>query len=697
MMNSLQMPVTKLFGVSTAREKLFSKLGIKTLYDLLYHFPAAHENRGETVLVDDAQNGEYASLILEVITPVTNTRIKSKGGRAMTVQKFTACDETGSVKVTCFNREFLGQSVKVGNKYRFYGIINGIAGLCSMTSPTIEAADGKVLLPYVPRYPLTAGLTSNILSSCIKQALELCKNDIDDYLSDSEREEFDLCTHYKALCGIHFPEDEETLRQAKRRLAFDEMYAFQLNSILLGENVKSGKAYRVDYPEMREFLSHLPFEMTRAQKKALHDILCDMSGVTKPEDNTSNEFVSPARRLVQGDVGSGKTVVALAAMYAAAKSGYQSALMVPTGILARQHYEDAGRLLSKMGLHVALLTGGTKAAEKRQILSDLKSGEIDCLIGTHALIEDNVEFKNIAIAVTDEQHRFGVGQRKTLEEKGENKIFPHTLVMSATPIPRTLAMILYCDLDISIIDELPKGRQKIDTFAVGEDYHTRVYNFIRERVEEGRQAYIVCPLAEEKNAEGEYIQTASYEMKSAKSFCEKLKNEELKGLNVEYVHGRMKQAEKDEIMSRFADGEIDVLVSTTVIEVGVNVPNSVVMLIENAERFGLSQLHQLRGRVGRGSHKSYCILVSPLMNKSKDSDFAKRVKILCDSGDGFEIAKKDLELRGPGEFFGRRQHGALCFRMADAMGDVKLLEQTKALATRHAKEKRELEIEKIGL
>ena len=696
-MNSLQMPVTKLFGVSTAREKLFSKLGIKTLYDLLYHFPAAHENRGETVLVDDAQNGEYASLILEVITPVTNTRIKSKGGRAMTVQKFTACDETGSVKVTCFNREFLGQSVKVGNKYRFYGIINGIAGLCSMTSPTIEAADGKVLLPYVPRYPLTAGLTSNILSSCIKQALELCKNDIDDYLSDSEREEFDLCTHYKALCGIHFPEDEETLRQAKRRLAFDEMYAFQLNSILLGENVKSGKAYRVDYPEMREFLSHLPFEMTRAQKKALHDILCDMSGVTKPEDNTSNEFVSPARRLVQGDVGSGKTVVALAAMYAAAKSGYQSALMVPTGILARQHYEDAGRLLSKMGLHVALLTGGTKAAEKRQILSDLKSGEIDCLIGTHALIEDNVEFKNIAIAVTDEQHRFGVGQRKTLEEKGENKIFPHTLVMSATPIPRTLAMILYCDLDISIIDELPKGRQKIDTYAVGEDYHTRVYNFIRQRVEEGRQAYVVCPLAEEKNAEGEYIQTANYEMKSAKSFCEKLKGEELKGLNVEYVHGRMKQAEKDEIMSRFADGEIDVLVSTTVIEVGVNVPNSVVMLIENAERFGLSQLHQLRGRVGRGSHKSYCILVSPLMNKSKDSDFAKRVKILCDSSDGFEIAKKDLELRGPGEFFGRRQHGALCFRMADAMGDVKLLEQTKTLATRHAKEKRELEIEKIGL
>ena len=696
-MTTLQMPVTRLFGVSTAREKLFSKLGIKTLYDLICHFPAAHENRGNTVCVDDAQNGEYASLILEVITPVTSTRIQSRGKRAMTVQKFVAGDETGSVKVTCFNREFLGQTVKVGKKYRFYGIINGMAGLCSMTSPSIEPADNRELLPLVPKYPLTAGLSSNILSSCVKQALEMCKNDIDDYLTQQEREEFELCTYYEALCGIHFPESEKMLADAKKRLAFDELYAFQLNSILLGNNVKSGKAYRIDYPDMSEFLSSLPFEMTKAQKKTLHEILIDMSGVKNPKENTKEEFLPPARRLVQGDVGSGKTVVALAAMYAAAKSGYQSALMVPTGILARQHYEDAAELLSKFGLRVALLTGGTKASEKKQILAELKSGEIDCLIGTHALIEDNVEFKNIALAVTDEQHRFGVGQRKTLEEKGENKIFPHTLVMSATPIPRTLAMILYCDLDISVIDELPAGRQRIDTFAVGEDYHERVYKFIKDRVGEGRQAYVVCPLAEEKNAEGEYIESASYEMKSAKAFSEKLKETELKGLNVEYVHGRMKQAEKDEIMSRFADGEIDVLVSTTVIEVGVNVPNSVVMLIENAERFGLSQLHQLRGRVGRGEHKSYCILVSPLMNKSKDSDFAKRVKILCDTNDGFEIAKKDLELRGPGEFFGKRQHGALCFRMADAMGDVKLLEKTKMLATRHAKEKRELEIGKIGL
>ncbi len=697
----LDKSVTCLYGVSTAREKCLSRLGIQTLSDLLFHFPASHENRGNTVKAEDVVSGEYQSLLLEVATAVVNTRIKSKG-RMMSVQKFAASDETGSVKITCFNRDYLGQSVKLGNVYRFYGIAEGIGGLCTMTSPDIEPVkENENLPPFVPKYHLTAGLTSKLLSSLVKQAYKLCKDEIEDYLMSDELEEFDLCPRKTAIFDIHFPETFEALENAKRRLAFDELYAFQLNSILLGRNEKSGKAYRVPYPDMKQFTSAIPFELTHAQKKTVHDILKDMSGEAKPNEmalSSENEFISPARRLVQGDVGSGKTVVAFAAVFAAVKAGYQSALMVPTGILARQHYEDAVSLLEPMGIRTALLTGDTPAAQKREILKSLKNGEIDFLVGTHALIEDKVEFKNIALAVTDEQHRFGVAQRKTLEEKGSGEsIFPHTLVMSATPIPRTLAMIMYCDLDISVIDELPKGRQKIDTFAVGEDYHTRVYNFIRDRVSEGRQAYVVCPLAEEKNSEGELISTAGYEMKSAKSFCEKLQKNELKGLRVEYVHGRMKQAEKDEIMCRFAKGEIDVLVSTTVIEVGVNVPNSVVMLVENAERFGLSQLHQLRGRVGRGVHKSYCILISPLMNKSKDSDFAKRVKILCDSGDGFEIAKKDLEIRGPGEFFGRRQHGELCFKMADAMNDVRLLEQTKNLALRHIQENRNWEMEKIGL
>ncbi len=700
-LKNLDKSVTVLYGVSSAREKLLAKLGITKLSHLLYHFPASHENRGNTVTCDSIQNGEYQSLVLEVVTPVVSTRIKSKG-RMMSVQKFVAGDETGSVKITCFNRDYLGQSVKTGRKYRFYGIAEGIGGLCTMTSPDIEQVkEDEPLLPFVPKYHLTAGLTSKLLASLIKQAYKLCKDEIEDYLNENELEEFDLCPRNTAIYDIHFPQSNDALEAAKRCLAFDELYAFQLNSILLGRNEKSCKAYRVPYPDMKKFTSAIPFELTHAQKKTVHDILKDISSESKPcelEATQDNKLVSPARRLVQGDVGSGKTVVAFAAIFACAEAGYQSALMVPTGILARQHYEDAKKLLTPLGIETALLTGDTKAAEKKEILSKLKSGEIKCLVGTHALIEDKVEFKNIALAVTDEQHRFGVAQRKNLEEKSEGAgIFPHTLVMSATPIPRTLAMIMYCDLDISVIDELPKGRQKIDTFAVGEEYHSRVYNFIRERVKEGRQAYVVCPLAEEKNAEGELIQTAGYEMKSAKSFCEKLRKNELNGLRVEYVHGRMKQSEKDEIMGRFADGLIDVLVSTTVIEVGVNVPNSVVMLVENAERFGLSQLHQLRGRVGRGVHKSYCILVSPLMNKSKDSDFAKRVKILCDSGDGFEIAKKDLEIRGPGEFFGRRQHGELCFRMADAINDVKLLEQTKNLALRHIEENRNWEMEKIGL
>ena len=698
---NLTKSVTCLYGVSTAREKCLNKLGIKTLEDLIYHFPASHENRGNTVTVENVSSGEVQSLILEVVTAVTSVRIKSKG-RMMSVQKFVAGDETGSVKITCFNRDYLGQSVKLGNSYRFYGVVEGIAGLCTMSSPDIEPVkENETLLSFVPKYHLTAGLTSKLLSNLVKQAFTLCKNEITDYLSDDEIAQYDVVTRQKALYDVHFPRDNEALEKAKTRLAFDELYAFQLNSILLGRNQKSGKALRVPYPDMKRFTSALPFELTHAQKKTIHEILRDMSSENKPEEipcNEENKYISPARRLVQGDVGSGKTAVAFGAVYACASKGFQSALMVPTGILARQHYEDATKLLSPLGITTALLTGDTKSAEKKDILARLKSGEIDFLVGTHVLIEDNVEFKNIALAVTDEQHRFGVGQRKSLEEKGrENNIFPHTLVMSATPIPRTLAMIMYCDLDISIIDELPKGRQKIDTFAVGEDYHQRVYNFIRERVNEGRQAYVVCPLAEEKNSEGELISTAGYEMKSAKSFCEKLQKNELKGLRVEYVHGKMKQAEKDGIMCRFADGEIDVLVSTTVIEVGVNVPNSVVMLVENAERFGLSQLHQLRGRVGRGVHKSYCILVSPLMNKSNDSDFAKRIKILCDSGDGFEIAKKDLEIRGPGEFFGRRQHGELCFKMADAMNDVRLLEQTKNLALKHINENRYGEMEKIGL
>ena len=699
---NLNSPVTVLRGVSTAREKLFSRLGIHTLYDLIHHYPVSHENRGNVVQTDEAPHGEYSSLVLEVITPVTNARIKGGKGRAMTVQKFIAGDDGGGVKMTFFNAEYLKDVFCVGRKFRFYGIVTGIAGNCSMTSPAYEPYNEDVrLLPYVPKYPLTSGLTSKTVSDCVKQALYLCKDEISDTLSKEEREEFGLCTQYDALYSVHFPESEEALEDAKKRLAFDEFYEFQMKIMLLGENGRSGKAYRVKYPDMKKYVSHLPFELTRAQKKAIQDILHDMSDCKNPDEELTyngEEYIAPARRLVQGDVGSGKTAVASAAVYAAVKSGYQAALMAPTSILAKQHYDSLSESLSEFGIKTALLTGDTKASEKKQILKELLSGEINFLIGTHALIEKDVMFSRLALVITDEQHRFGVEQRKTLEGKSADGIKPHTVVMSATPIPRTLAMIVYCDLDISIIDEMPKGRQKVDTYAVGENMRQRVYKFIRDRVGEGRQCYIVCPLAEEKNADGEYIQTANYEMKSAKKLCEQLREGALSGLRVNYLHGKMKQAEKDEVMGAFARGETDVLVSTTVIEVGVNVPNSVVMLVENAERFGLSQLHQLRGRVGRGEHKSYCILMSPKMNKNKDSDFAKRIGIMCESSDGFKIAEKDLEIRGPGEFFGRRQHGELCFKMADVMRDIKLLEGAKRLASRNAGQTdKRMEIGQIGI
>ncbi len=710
MNNNLNMPVTCLYGVSEARKKLFSKLGINTLFDLIYHFPAHHEDRSHVVNTEDIVSGQVQTLVLEITTAVTSTRIKSgKTGRAMTVQKFIASDETGGVKMTFFNCDFLKTVFTVGKKFRFYGVITGLAGNCSMTSPEYEPYDENVQLkPYVPRYPLTAGLSSKLLSSCVQQALYKCKDEICDYIEKEDLVKYNLTDLYNALYNIHFPSDPAALEEAKRRLAFDELYSLQLKTIMLGSKEREGKACRIKYPDMKAFVASLPFELTRAQKRTIQDILIDVSGVKNPDEESvydGESTISPARRLVQGDVGSGKTAVACAALYACAMSGYQSALMAPTSILARQHFESLNETLGKFGISCALLTGQTLSSAKKEIYNALQKGDIDVLIGTHALIEDKVTFKNLALAITDEQHRFGVGQRKTLEAKSSygasseqaSGITPHTIVMSATPIPRTLAMIIYCDLDISIIDELPKGRQSVDTACLNDSKRQRAYEFLYERVREGRQAYVVCALAEEKNKDGEYIQSTSYEMRSAKKLCEDLSEGYLKGLKVSYIHGRMKQAEKDEIMGAFASGQIDVLVSTTVIEVGVNVPNSAVMLIENAERFGLSQLHQLRGRVGRGVHKSYCILVSPLAGKSRDSDFSQRMEILCKTNDGFEIASKDLELRGPGEFFGNRQHGELCFKMADAMRDIELVASAKELAACDFEKNKKREIGQIGI
>ncbi len=677
-------PITSLKGISGARAKLFAKLDVFSVYDLLQFFPRMYRDRGKIREVMDFSGDEKALFALEVVKPLTSARIKSKKtGKAMTVQHFSAADNTGTVKITFFNSEFLKNTFVTGRKFLFYGELERTARGISMTSPEYE----PYYEDYMPArieavYPLTSGITRKLISSCVKQALENYKDDIEDNLEPDIVKRNGFMPYYEALWGAHFPKDEKTLENARKRLAFEELYNFYLKMLFLGDKSRKGKAYRIDYPDMRKFVSFLPFKLTYAQKKAIQDILVDITLAHDPGENAKNKgkrFAPPARRLVQGDVGSGKTVVACAALYACAKSGFQSVLMAPTGILARQHYESIGKLLSNFGIRTVLLVGGMKTAQKRETLQMIESGEAQVVIGTHALIEENVKFKNLALAITDEQHRFGVMQRKALEDKNDEDIKPHTVVMSATPIPRTLALIMYCDLDISIIDTMPLGRKPVETYAVGTDMRSRVYKFISRQAKQGKQSYIVCPLAEES----EEMLTTGYEMKAAKEYCDALKKTPLGELEITYIHGKMKQQEKDDIMERFADGKIDLLVSTTVIEVGVNNPNATVMLVENAERFGLSQLHQLRGRVGRGSDKSYCILMSPLLKKSKpDSTFSKRMDILCKSTDGFKIAEKDLEIRGPGEFFGKRQSGEFKFRIADVSSDMKLLMKAKEEAER---------------
>lgn len=675
-------PITEIKGISTVRQKSFASMGIFTVADLLGYYPRTYQNRGAVKEVFETADGECVSLVLEIAAPMHSARIKSKhGGRMMTVQHITACDLTGSVKITFFNREFLKNTFTVGRKFRFYGVLSRKNASAEMMSPEFEPYSSDAELPpFVPVYPLIAGVTQKLVSSSVGYALERYGNSITETLDGDIIKKNGLCPRRTALAGIHFPKDAESLEKARRRLAFEELYDFFLKTTLLGRKETAGKAFRIRYPDMKAFLSVLPFSLTSAQKHAIHDVLKDISGTDTPELSADGvtEYIAPSRRLIQGDVGCGKTIAAAAVIYAAARSGFQSALMVPTGILAKQHYEELSALLENFGIRCVLLTGGMKASEKRTALELIESGKADVAVGTHAVIQDNVAFSKLALVITDEQHRFGVAQRKALEDKGTLGIKPHVVVMSATPIPRTLAMIMYCDLDISIIDQMPSGRKPVDTFSVGEDKRERVYKFIADLIKQGRQAYIVCPLAE---PDDETDEIPSPELKNAKDYRSSLKKTVLSEFSAEYIHGKMKPGEKEEIMARFADGKTDILVSTTVIEVGVNVPNAAVMLIENAERFGLSQIHQLRGRVGRGSAKAYCILMSPMCGKSgADSDYSKRMKTVCESPSGFVIAEKDLELRGPGEFFGKRQSGEFRFSIADTSSDMELVKAAKEAA-----------------
>lgn len=677
-MDYLGMSVKSLKGVGDTRSKQLEKLGICTVGDLVYFFPRAYEARGNVRSLAESPIDTLCSTILTVGTSVKSTLIK----KTLTISKFRAFDESGTVEIVFFNSPYVKDVFTVGSSFRFYGKLTRSKNRLQMTAPKYEPyIESRPLPDFVPVYPQTEGLSSKIIDKLILSIIDEAVSKISDPLPESIRLSNELPSLSYALINAHFPCDEKALSGALSRLAFDEMLMFGLAISLQSRNKRSGNGIRFSPCSLKPLTDLLSYELTGDQKNAINDVYRDtVLG--------NGGIVSPMARIIVGDVGSGKTICAIAAMYIAAESGYQSALMVPTEILARQHYSDVKALLDKLGIKVELLLGSTGAKEKKRIYESLYTGEAKVIIGTHALISEKVEFSSLGLVITDEQHRFGVAQRALLKEKSESA---HMLVMSATPIPRTLALTMYGDLDISRIIEMPKGRTRVDTFVVDESYRMRLNDFIKKQVALGGQCYIVCPAIEAKTDEDD---TAYYTpestsfplfkpesvLKNAVEYTETLKKA-LPDLKIEYLHGKLKNTDKDTIMNSFSAGEIDVLVSTTVIEVGINVPNASLMIVENAERFGLSQLHQLRGRVGRGKRKSYCVLVSDL----KTERAMARLDIMRSTYDGYEIADKDLALRGPGDFFSNnsshnfRQSGGFEFKFAKLCDDTSLF--TKAFAT----------------
>ncbi len=667
---NLSARVVELNGIGKLRAEKLEKLGIRTLRDLVYYFPRAYENRGDVRTLGMHDTEMPHSYILTVASEVHSVLVK----KGITLSKFKAFDESGSCEVVFFNSPFVKDIFHIGATFRFFGkTAFSKTRRLVLTAPKYEPViDGIELDDFTPIYSLTDGISSKMLEKHIKTAVDELLPSIEDPIPEDIRLRFGLSTLSYAIRNIHFPKDRDSISRASRRLAFDEMLYFALGISIASKRRELGDGVTFKSCSLEKFVSALPYELTGAQKNAINDIYRDT--VIKRVDGKTPVMA----RILIGDVGSGKTVCAAAAMYIAFCSGYQSAIMVPTEILAHQHYEDLGELLGALGMKVKLLTGSTTASAKKRIYGELENGEIDVVVGTHALLSDKVSFARLGLIVTDEQHRFGVAQRAVLKEKEQRA---HMLVMSATPIPRTLALAMYGDLDISKIDELPKGRQPVDTFVVDEEYRERLNCFIAKQVALGGQCYVVCPAIEENNdCKNEYVLdtelgvTDSLNLKNVKQFTEELHNA-LPNLKIASLHGKMKQNEKDEVITAFSSGAIDVLVSTTVIEVGVNVPNASLMIIENAERFGLSQLHQLRGRVGRGARKSYCVLVSD----SKYEIAKERLNVMKSTSDGFEIADKDLLLRGPGDFFASktdnnlRQSGGFEFKMASICNDGELL------------------------
>ena len=645
-MARLSDPITMLKGIGPTKAKQFANLNIFTLGDLICHFPRGYEDRTKLVPIEKLEQDVPACFKAMVMNTPRTAHIR----KGLDITRVQVADTTARLNLTFFNNKYVSEQLQYGREYIFYGAVSGDFVGYNMTNPVFEALDSQPVTTrrVLPIYPLTAGLSNASVLKAVRQALAICDAP-PEIIPESVRRQYGILDAARAYDAIHEPASMAEAEMAKKRLIFEEFFVFSAGLALMRAS-RAGKTTEVyENLDLKPFLNALPFTLTGAQMRAVDEIVQDL------------RKGAPMNRLVQGDVGSGKTMVAAAAAYLSVINGRQAALMAPTEILAEQHHQSLNRLFAPMGITVGLLTGSMTVKEKRLMREKIASGEIQLTVGTHALLSDTTTFHNLGLVIADEQHRFGVTQRSRLSAKGRD---PHLLVMSATPIPRTLALLMYGDLDVSIINELPPGRETVDTFLVGESYRARINAFIRKQVSEGHQCFVVCPAVEENEDLG---------IKAATVWAETLQKTVFPDLRIALLHGQMKAAEKEEAMASFARGEADVMVATTVIEVGVDVPNATLMVIEDADRFGLSQLHQLRGRVGRGKAKSYCILTS----HNKNAETLARLKALCKTNDGFKIAEEDLALRGPGDFFGSRQSGLPVFRVANLSYDLQTLKDAQ--------------------
>ena len=662
---TLNTPLTEFPGVGEVRAKKLEKLGLVRCADLISYFPRDYEDRRQVYSIRSAPLGQKVCISAMAAEHPRLSRIR----KGLDLVKLKVVDQAGALHITFFNQGYVERALRAGEEYIFYGVVEEQGSRRTMVNPIFERVGKQNFTGcIVPVYPLTAGITNHLLCTLTQQAVAACAQDMPETLPRGVRLDHELAQAEFSYRNIHFPESFEALELARRRLTFEELFYLSAGLAMLKGRRGDVLGCAIPSRPMEEFLARLPFPLTGAQRRVMEEISRDMASGR------------PMNRLVQGDVGSGKTVVAAYAAWLAAGAGYQSALMAPTEVLAEQHFRSLSALLEPAGVRVGLLTGSITPAGKKKVRQALAAGEIDLIIGTHALLSQGVEFAKLGLMVADEQHRFGVAQRAALAAKGDS---PHVLVMSATPIPRTLALIIYGDLDVSVIDELPPGRTPVETYVVREDKRARMYNFVRRLVGEGRQVYIICPAVEE-NTEGT-MQNVEWEgdgpaldLKAVTTYAKKLQTEVFPDLRVDFLHGKMKPREKEAVMAAFAAGETQVLVSTTVIEVGVDVPNAALIIIENAERFGLSQLHQLRGRVGRGKHQSYCVLIT----NTRSVEAMQRLRTLASTADGFKISEEDLKLRGPGDFFGSRQHGLPQMKLADLAGDMRLLSEAQESARR---------------